>query len=111
MSEERRAYQRRKIYVTCRFEGRDHLAAARIIDASEDGIAILIPEEGECVSGDARVHIPPAHQLSEDAPEAIALSAHVVDVQKKTKGHRVGLKILKVETGEEEWTHLCHAFR
>lgn len=110
MNEERRAYQRRKIYVTCRIEGQDRLASARIIDASESGIAILVPEDGEYIKGEARVHIPPARQLSEDTPEAIALRTQVVDHQKKSKGHRLGLKIVQVESGDSEWMQLCRAF-
>jgi hypothetical protein len=39
------------------------------------------------------------------------LHAKLVDLQKKSKGHRVGLKIEKVESGESDWMKLCLEFK
>jgi hypothetical protein len=34
-----------------------------------------------------------------------------VDLQKKSKGHRLGLKVEQVEGGESDWKKLCREFQ
>lgn len=87
------------------------MATGRIIDASDSGIAVLIPEAAEFIKGKTRIHIPPAHQPSGESPDAIALRAQLVDQQRKSKGQRLGFRVEEVESGASEWTQLCHAFR
>lgn len=111
MSDERRVHQRRKIYVSCQVDCGDRLASGKIIDASDSGIAILLPEAGDLIKGETRIHIPPAHQLSGEDSEAIVLRARLANIQQKTKGHRLGLRILLVESGEPEWRLLCREFQ
>ncbi|HEX9743110.1 MAG TPA: PilZ domain-containing protein [Nitrospiraceae bacterium] len=111
MGEERRYQQRRKIFVSCQVEYGDRLASGRIVDASNNGLGVLLPEAGDLIKGEARIHIPPAHQSSDESAEGIALRARPVNIQKKTKGHRLGLKIVQVESGASEWTRLCREFK
>jgi c-di-GMP-binding flagellar brake protein YcgR len=111
MAEERRIIQRRKIYTSCQVECENRLASGRVIDASQGGIAVLLPEAGDLVKGDTRVHIPPAHQPADESLETIVLRTRLVDLQKKSKGHRLGLKVEKVESGESDWKKLCREFQ
>ncbi len=111
MAEERRIIQRRKIYTSCQIECGDRLASGRIIDVSKSGIAVLLPEAGDLVTGDTRIHIPPTRQPAEESLETIVLRAKLVDLQKKSKGHRLGLKVEKVESGESDWIKLCLEFQ
>jgi len=111
MTEERRIYKRRKIYVTCQVDCGDRVAAGRVTDASENGIAILLPEHGDLIKGETRIQIPPAHQPEGESFETIALRAQLVDLQKKTKGHRLGLRIVQVESGASDWTQLYAEFK
>ena len=86
------------------------MASGRIIDASDSGIAILIPEAADFIKGEARIHIPPAHQPSGESPDAIALRARLVDHLRKSKGQRLGFRVEQIESGASEWTQLCRAF-
>jgi hypothetical protein len=111
MAEERRIVQRRKIYTSCQVECGDRLANGRVIDASKSGIAILLPEAGDLIKGDTRIHIPPTRQPAEESLETIVLRTRLVDLQKKSKGHRVGFKVEQVEGGESDWMKLCLEFK
>jgi hypothetical protein len=111
MAEERRIIQRRKIYTSCQVECGDRLASGKVIDASQSGIAVLLPEAGDLVKGDTRVHIPPARQPVDESLETIVLRTRLVDLQKKSKGHRLGLKVEQVEGGESDWKKLCREFQ
>lgn len=106
MSQERRLHHRRKIYVTCQVEYGDRMASGKIVDASESGIGILLPDSGDLIKGGARVHIPPAHQMEGGLAETIVLGVRPVNIQQKSKGHRLGFKIVLVETGEADWALL-----
>jgi len=86
------------------------MASGKIVDAADGGIGILLPEAGDLIKGEARIHIPPAHHASDDAPEAVVLRARPVNVQQKSKGHRLGFKIVEVESGAPDWTRLCREF-
>jgi c-di-GMP-binding flagellar brake protein YcgR len=110
MADERRIIQRRKIYTSCQVECGDRLATGKIIDASTGGLAVLLPEAADLIKGETRVHIPPAHQPADESLETIVLRVRLVDLQKKTKGHRIGLKVEQVESGESDWTQLCREF-
>lgn len=107
MAEERRIVQRRKIYSSCQVECGDRMASGRVIDASKNGIAVLLPEAGDLVKGDTRIHISPAHQPVDEFLETIVLRTRLMDLQKKSKGHRLGLKVEKVENGESDWMKLA----
>lgn len=111
MTEERRIVQRRKIYTSCQVECGDRLASGRVIDASRSGIAVLLPEAGDLIKGETRIHIPPSHQPADESLETIVLRTRLVDLQKKSKGHRLGLKVEKVESGESDWMKLCLEFQ
>jgi hypothetical protein len=110
MSENRRIHQRRKIYVSCQVEHGDRLANGMIVDTSDGGIGILLPDAGDLVTGEARIHIPPAHQASGESVEGILLRARPVNIQQKSKGHRLGFRIVQAESGAPEWTRLCREF-
>lgn len=97
--------------MSCQVDCGDRLANGRVIDASETGIAILLPEYGDLIKGDTRIQIPPAHQPEGESAEATVLRAKLMNLQKKSKGHRLGLKILQVESGESGWAQLCRAFQ
>jgi hypothetical protein len=111
MAEERRIVQRRKIYTSCQVERGDRLATGRIIDASKGGIAVLLPEAGDLIKGETRIHIPPTRQPMDESLETIVLRAKLVDLQKKSKGHRLGLTVEQVEGGESDWMKLCLEFK
>jgi len=111
MAEERRIVQRRKIYTSCQIECGDRLASGRVIDASKSGIAVLLPEAGDLIKGETRIHIPPTRQPADESLETIVLQVRLVDLQKKSKGHRVGLKVEKVESGESDWMQLYREFQ
>jgi len=86
------------------------MASGKIVDASEGGIGILLPETGDLIKGEARIHIPPAHQTEGDMSEEIVLGARPVDIQQKSKGHRLGFRVVLVESGEADWMRLCREF-
>jgi hypothetical protein len=111
MAEERRVVQRRKIYTSCQVECGDRLASGRVIDASKSGIAVLLPEAGDLIKGETRIHIPPTRQPMDESLETIVLRTRLVDLQKKSKGHRVGFKVEQVEGGESDWMKLCLEFK
>ena len=110
MAEERynrRSYPRRKIYLSCQVDCGDRQASGKIIDASDGGITILLPEAAESIKTEARIHISPVRQSPDKSPEGITLHVKPVYLQKKSKGHRVGFKVEQMESGESEWTRLC----
>lgn len=104
----RRLHTRRKLYISCRIDCGDRQIAGKIIDACDGGITILLPEAAELIKKEARVHIPTVRQSPDESPDGITLRVQLVCLLKKSKGHRVGLKIEQVESGEPEWTRLCH---
>ena len=87
------------------------MASGKIVDASEIGVGVLLPSDGDLIKGEARIHIPPAHQTEDGSAEAVSLKARPVNIQQKSKGHRLGFKIVQVETGELGWTQLCRQYR
>lgn len=97
--------------MSCRVEYGDRTASGRIVDASESGLGILFPIDGDLIKGEARIHIPPAHQTEDRSADSVSLKARPVDIQQKSKGHRLGFLIVQVETGESEWAQLCREYR
>ena len=111
MSEERRYHQRRKIYVSCQVEHGDRLASGKIVDASESGLGVLLPSDGDLIKGEARIHIPPAHQSEDGTAESVSLKARPVNIQQKSKGHRLGFRVVQIESGASGWAQLCREYR
>ena len=87
------------------------MASGKIVDASEGGLGILLPEAGDNIRGEVRIHIPPAHQAEDGSAETVTLRARAVDIQQKSKGHRMGFSVVQVELGDAEWARLWREFR
>ncbi len=83
------------------------MASGRVIDASEDGLAVLLPEAGDLVTGNTHIHISPARQPADVSLETIVLRTCLMNLQKKSKGHRLGLKVEKVVNGKSDWMKLA----
>jgi len=83
------------------------MASGRVIDASKNGIAVLLPETGDLIKGDTRIHISPAHHPADISLETIVLRTRLMNLQKKSKGHRLGLKVEKVVNGKSDWMKLA----
>jgi hypothetical protein len=104
----RRLHTRWKLYISCQIDCGDRQISGKIIDACDGGITILFPEAAELIKKEARVHIPMVRQSPDEPPDGITLRVQLVYLLKKSKGHRVGLKIEQIESGEPEWARLCH---
>ncbi len=87
------------------------MASGRVIDASKNGIAVLLPEAGDLVKDNTRIHISSARHPADVSLETIVLRTRLMDLQKKSKGHRLGLKVEKVVNGKSDWMKLCLEFQ
>ena len=107
MQSHERAHPRRKIYMTCEVVCEDHLVSGKVIDASYGGIGILLPQGAESINWEVQVHIPPLRESPVQSPEEIILRAQPTYRKQMTKGHHVGFRITRVESGELDWKRLC----
>ena len=93
--------------MTCEVVCEDHLVSGKVIDASYGGIGILLPQGAESINWEVQVHIPPLRESPVQSPEEIILRAQPTYRKQMTKGHHVGFRITRVESGELDWKRLC----
>jgi hypothetical protein len=93
--------------MTCEVAWEDRLVSGKVIDASYGGIGILFPQGADSINGEVRVRIPPLRESPVQSPEEIILRAQPTYRKQMTKGHHVGFRIIRVESGEPDWKRLC----
>lgn len=96
----RRLYPRRKASVSCQLMWQEDQASGKSVDVSLGGLTIMLHRPVATDKEGMVVHIPQG--------EGIVLRVRPIHSHAHVKGTLVGFEIERIETGKQEWQHLCY---
>lgn len=96
----KRLYPRRKVSVSCQLMWQEDQAFGNAVDVSLGGLTIMLHRPVKPNKEGVVIRIPEG--------EGIVLRARPVHRHTLAKGTLVGFEIERIESGKQEWQHLCY---